>query len=321
MKQLGVGLVEMMVSLTVSLLISLALMTAYMGGISAQRSQNDMARLQESARFTFLLVAAELKKSGYRNPNSQPNAVTGIYPPPFCVQNQAGYAGAALLPQNDPATVTLGDNSTAAILNLSDFILVRFYGDDIASGQFNNAPTPDPAFVDCLGNVVGQATLGTGAGKVPNFAGQSTLVSDTLYVAADPNNNNEPSLFCSSSITVSGTVTRTSTVALVPGVESMQFLYGEDTNNDAQVDHYVTAANLQSTFGILNIMLSLVIRSQDSVQATSPQQVFNHFGNGYAPSNTAPTGDAGSVFTTPTDQRIRVHFSSAVALQNFPTCQ
>ena len=321
MNQTGASLVELMVALGISLLITLVIMTAYMGGISTQRSQSDMTRLQESARFAYLLIDKELLKSGYRDPNSFPNSTTGIPPLPFCVENMTGSAGANLLPQNDPTSVTLGDSSTVTVSNRSDSLLVRYYGDDIASGVPENAPTPDPGIVDCLGNIVGQATLGTGTGQVPNFAGQATLVEDTLYVAADANNNNEPSLFCSSTTRVQGVVTRTSTVALVPGVESMQFLFGDDTNSDSQVDRYVTAANISSTFNVLNVIVSLIIRSQNQVENTSNQRVFNHFGNDYAASNTSPNGDTGSVFTSPTDKRTRMQFSSVVALRNYPTCQ
>jgi len=307
----------------ISLLISLVIMTAYLGGVSTQRSQSDMTRLQESARFAYLLISREVKKSGYRNPSSYPIANTGIPPPSFCIENLTGFAGASLLPRNGPSTVTLGDNTSVTVLNGSDSLLVRFYGDDIQATLPETAPTPDPALVDCLGNTVGLATLGlvVGSGQVTNYAGQATLVEDLLYVAADANNGNEPSLFCSSTTRVAGTVTRTSTVALVPGVESMQFLYGDDTNSDSQVERYVTAANLSSTYNILNVMVSLVIRTQNLVELNSAQRVYNHFGTVYAPSDTAPNGDAGSVFTAPTDKRLRVHFSSVIALRNYPTCQ
>jgi len=318
MKQTGAGLVEMMVAMGISLLISLVIMTAYLGGVSTQRAQSDMTRLQESARFSYLLIGKELKKSGYRNPNSY-SGTSGAPPPTFCVENLTGFAGASLLPLNDPTSVTLGDNTTPTVLNRSDSVLLRYYGNDIASGVPENAPDPDTSIVDCLGNVVGKATKD--AGLVSNFAGQATLVEDTLYVAADPDNGNEPSLFCSSTTRVAGTVTRTWNIPLVPGVESMQFLYGDDTNSDSQVDRYVTAANLSSTFNILNVMVSMVIRSQNLVEINNAQRVFNHFGTDYAPSNTAPNGDTGSVFTSPTDKRLRVHFSSVVALTNYPTCQ
>jgi len=319
MQQTGAGLVEMMVAMGISLLISLVIMTAYLGGVSTQRAQSDMTRLQESARFSYLLIGKELKKSGYRNPNSYSDA-SGAPSPTFCVENLTGFAGAPLLPPpNEPTSVTLGDNTTATVLNRSDSVLLRYYGNDIASGVPEYAPNPDTSIVDCLGNVVGQATKD--AGLVSNFAGQATLVEDTLYVAADASNGNEPSLYCSSTTRVAGTVTRTKTVALVPGVESLQFLYGDDTNSDSQVERYVTADNLSSTFNILNVMVSMVIRSQNPVEINNAQRVFNHFGTDYAPSDTAPNGDTGSVFTSPTDKRLRVHFSSVVALTNYPTCQ
>ncbi len=324
MKQTGVGLVEMMVALGISLLITLVITAAYMGGIATQRSQSDLTRLQESARFAYLLIAKELKKSGYRNPNSFSNA-TSVPPVPFCVENVAGYAGAPLLPQNDPTTVHANikqsngtvQSSSVSVSNRSDSLMVRYYGNDIASDVPENAPTPDPAIVDCLGNIVGQASLAT----VTNFAGQATMVEDTLYVAPDPDNSNEPSLFCSGTTWVNGTATRKASIALVPGVESLQFLYGEDTNSDSQVDRYVTAANIESTFNILNVMVSMIIRSQNLVEISSTQRVFNHFGPDYASSNTAPNGDAASIFTAPTDKRLRIHFASVVALRNFPTCQ
>ncbi len=83
----------------------------------------------------------------------------------------------------------------------------------------------------------------------------------------------------------------------------------------------MTAANLSSTFNILNVIVSMVIRSQNLVEINNAQRVFNHFGTDYASSDTEPNGDTGSVFTSPTDKRLRVHFSPVVALTNYPTCQ
>ena len=64
-------------------------------------------------------------------------------------------------------------------------------------------------------------------------------MQDTIYVAADPANNNEPTLFCNTDNPAGP-----GNLALIPGVETMQLLYAEDTDGDTVANRYVPANKL-----------------------------------------------------------------------------
>ena len=281
-REKGFSLIELLVALAIGLLVTLVVMQAYLSGLGTQRAQTDLGRAQESSRFAFDLLARSLRKAGYKNPKAPG---TG-----FCESSNVP----RILVSNDPAAITASNFGTAAtIVNNSDVIQVRYFGEGLATPPF----TTDSTMRDCLGNTIAS----------------NTQVSDTFFVAADPSNNNEPALFCYSS-----NATGSGNVALVPGVESMQLLYGEDTDGDGAINRYIpgSAITNANANNVRSAMLSLVTRTANTNAVNRSAQTINHFGTSYAAGNSAPSGDAGSVFTTPADGRIRQHFSTTIALRN-----
>ena len=129
-----------------------------------------------------------------------------------------------------------GPGFNGGITNGSDVLRVRYYGEDTNT----TAGT-----VDCQGNAVAR----------------DQLVEETFYLNTDTTSG-EPALYCRSSISGTG-------VVLVAGVESLQFLYGVDTDNNGTVDRYVpwhlvtTPTDLRD--GVLSIHASLVVRSPNAV--------------------------------------------------------
>jgi type IV pilus assembly protein PilW len=282
----GISLIELMVAMTIGLLILLVVTQAYLSGLTTQRTQTDTGRAQESGRFAFELLARSIRKSGYRNPIAiGQQFCDGTDPTPPTTPR--------LVLFNDPSTVNLTSSSSATIANLSDVIRVRYFGEGAIGGA------ADGTMVDCLGN------------SIP----ANTLEEDTLYVANDPNNPvnpNEPTLYCYASNAAMA-------LPLIPGVESLQLLYGEDTDGDGNINRYVTAANVTNPNHIRSVMVSVITRTAGTANAVNlAQQTFNHFGIDYAPGGTAPSGDAGSVFSTPSpsDGRTRQHSTTVIALRN-----
>lgn len=282
----GFSLVELMVAMTIGLLIALVVIQAYLSGLGTQQAQTDVSRAQEAGRFAFQLLGASIRKSGYRNPQS-----VGT---PFCEGSAPTTPRLVLL--NDPSTINPAaanlSGSTATIANKSDVIRVRYYGEGVVGGA------ADGSIVDCLGNSIAA----------------NTLQEDTLYVANDANNNNEPTLYCYASNAATAQ-------PLIPGVESLQLLYGEDTDttSDGIINRYVTASNVTNVNNIRSIMVSIVTRTPGTRSAIDrTQQTFNHFGTDYAAGAVAPSGDTGSVFktTNPSDGRIRQLASTVIALRN-----
>jgi Tfp pilus assembly protein PilW len=290
-----------MIALAIGLLIVLVITSAYMSGIGAQRAQTDMTRLEESARFSFDLLSRAIRRSGYRDVTSAyPVAFVGNRAQEFCATTPTG----APIPQTDPAfngafratndatTVDLGGGVTANVVNNSDTITVRYYGQD------NPAHTAaDGVVLDCLGNAVRRGTL----------------VQDTIYVAADPTNNNEPTLFCSTDNPAGA-----GNLALIPGVETMQLLYAEDTDGDTVANRYVPANKLSAIDDARGILVSLVVRTPNTTGSDRSAKTMRHFGVDY---DEVAAGDAaGGAFTGAADGRVRLQFSNFISLRNFPVC-
>lgn len=282
----GFTIVELMVAMTIGLLITLVVTQAYLSGLGTQRAQTGISRAQEASRFAFDALAHALRQAGYRN-----NRVNGIQP--FCMET----ATPRILIRNGDQTTGINpaasdlSGSTVALLNNSDVVRVRYYGEGLSVPPY----TADGTITDCQGN------------SVP----ANTLVEDTYYVKADSSNGNEPTLYCHSSNTGLE-------APLVPGVESMQILFGEDTNSlpDSVVDRYVPANSVTNANNVRSAMIALVTRTQETPAVDRSTRHLVLFGLAYAPGGTAPTGDAGSVFTAPADGRMRLVTTTTIALRN-----
>ena len=193
-------------------------------------------------------------------------------------------ANAALAGANDGGT------------NLSDSIQVQFFGSD------NTAATAtDNSVVDCLGN----------------SKRMTERVNDTFLIAPDPANGNEPTLFCQRAGDLApGT-------ALVSGVESMEILYGEDSNQaDAMksADRYLPQGDPSLQMDrVVSVRISLLLRSQPGAAPSIDARKYNHFGSQYASGAVPPAGDLGSVFNAAganLDTRLRRIFQTTIALRN-----
>ena len=290
-RQAGLSLVELMIAITIGMVLAIVAANAYMSASTAQSAQTDITRIQESARFTFDLFAREARLAGYRN-----NAVAGAQ---WLTFDTSAASTSYISGTNDAATVDLGGGVIPTVLNTSDTVTFRYYGHDNPD-TVTPPGTADGSVVDCQGNSVRR----------------DDMLTETLYVAADATNNNEPTLFCGSVLVpFTGATTRVQ-VPLIPGVESLQLLYGEDTDGDGVINRYVPIQSVSDLGAIKAIWVSVVIRAPGSSAPAAQSLVFNHFGVTYAPGATAPGGDAGSVFTGPNDARPRRVLSTVVALRN-----
>jgi type IV pilus assembly protein PilW len=306
----GFSLIEFMIAITISMIILLAVSIAWQSSLVTQKTQTDASRLNETVRFSIDLLSREIKQAGLINTTN-----ASVNENPF---SSSGPAGGAIAGINDPATIdpvtagaTIITPGTTTILNLSDAIRVRYYGEDATAGQMGgNGSGTEPTY-DCLGNPVPAATL----------------VEDTLYVAADPNNNNEPSLWCHTSNPPPAGVAASQ--PMVAGVESLQILYGEDLPDpitglyDGIINHYVPWQLVINPDYVLSVKVSVVARSANAVSLT-PSKTYQHFGQYSSgppiPTSATANNDAGTTFTpNPPDKRLRLPqpLSTEIARRNF----
>lgn len=115
----------------------------------------------------------------------------------------------------------------------------------------------------------------------------------TYYVAVDPDTG-EPALYRSH---YDGNTEDDE--VLIDGVEDMQILYGEDTDDDGTPDIYRSAAAVASWADVVSVRVSLLVRSSDPFVLTEQQ-------------NLAWTGRA----IDTSDRRLRQVFTTTIALRN-----
>lgn len=302
-RQGGVSLIELMIAMAVALVVLLVVSQAYVSGLSSKRAGTDVSRLNETARFAFDLLARQARKASYAN-TWAPLAGTSTAAANFCGTTTA--VGGV----NDPATINPTVSSlagtTVAVLNSSDVLRVSYYGEDDAAGT-----AADGSILDCHG--------------YPVRRGQ--LVDEVMFVANDATTN-EPALYCYTSNPAPAVVgSHPGSLPLVTGVESLQMLYGEDTDGDGVINRYVpwgVDANFQAA-RVLAIKVSVVVRSPSASSTDTALLSYNHFGTTYTtPAGTAPAntnGDNGAVFTPATGAgRVRLLMSTEIGVRNFGNC-
>lgn len=300
-RQRGMTIVELMIAMIIAMIILLAVSRVYVGSVGTQRAQSEVTRLNESARFAHDLLSRHLRNAGFSN-TWQLGATTRS----FCAAQAVGRNIVAL---NDPATINPASadftgSPTLAIYSpatnqFSDVVRVRYFGEDTTSTA---------AVLDCQGYPVAA----------------NTLVEDTLFVAANPANGNEPALFCNTTNPTNVTATHPGYVPMVSGVESFQVIYGEDIDADGIVNRYVPAHLVTNWDNVLSAKVSVVVRSPNSVSSDgTPRPAMHHFHASYpAVANTDP----GAVFPAagvdvPNDGRARLMISAEVAIRNNAYCE
>lgn len=171
-------------------------------------------------------------------------------------------------------------------LNGSDELIARYYGSNAVGGG------ADSGVLDCAGNAVA-----------------ANVLSVNRYFVAVDAGTGEPALHCEASSAPGAPV------VLVNGVESLQILYGEDTDGDGAPNRYGPAGVVNAD-RVISAIVSAVIRGERLTDPVGGTTTFNHFGEAYAPGGVAPGGDAGAVFDPPDDRRPRRQFQFTVGLRN-----
>lgn len=65
-RQRGMGLIELMVGMTIGLIVLAALGYFFLGSQQANRTHNDISRMQESGRQAMEILGAAIRQAGYR---------------------------------------------------------------------------------------------------------------------------------------------------------------------------------------------------------------------------------------------------------------
>ncbi|HKK06662.1 MAG TPA: PilW family protein [Gammaproteobacteria bacterium] len=156
-------------------------------------------------------------------------------------------------------------------------------------------------------NVQSCGAGGSGAAGCKNFSHAYTTTARMLYATSrayyiSKGINGEPALYrIRYDDGVSGAGSATAIEEIADGVETLQVLFGEDTDGDKIANQYVTADQVTDYANVVSVKLGMLIRSPNEVKATAASRVFDVLG---------------TKITTPKDRYLRLVFTSTIKIRN-----
>ncbi|HSH29208.1 MAG TPA: PilW family protein [Thiohalobacter sp.] len=321
-RQAGVTLVELMVAMTVSLILLAGVLQIFQANRQSYRVQEALARTQENGRFAIEFLTRDIRMAdfwgctntiGKLNNNLDSTSANFI---DFAAGGLDGTEGAtALAPDSLVLRSATGNGMdvtppTSASASSTDDVLV----------PGNNLQEGDIILVsDCESADIAQVTGNPGSGSVPHASGtahqpgncatasagcpgnlskvyrEGSRVFRARSVTYDIRNNTttgEPGLWR----TIDGGAAQ----ELVDGIENLQILYGEDTDDDQTADRYVDAGNVGDMENVVSVRVAVVSRSYTDNLTGGTAQNYNIFGTQQ----------------TPTDNRLRQVYTATIGVRN-----
>jgi type IV pilus assembly protein PilW len=340
--QRGLTLVEILVAITLSLLLMAGTIQIFLASKQAYRTEDALSRVQENGRFAMGFVATDIRKAGYTGclppdaissievrlnnaanydwdisnlvtgneatgANSWspalPTALNGLNiksgTDVITIRYMASNGVDLVPPYSDSAQLFI-DPSVASLFGDGDIAMVT----DCQKGTLFQITNLQPSGGKI--NVVhsnASLTPGNDQSLFNNSYGEdaelAVFVTEAFYIK--DNANGVPALY-RSWLTTTANTPGLSQQELVEGIENMQVLYGEDTDNDGTANRYVTADNVTDMSKVVSVRISLLARSNDD-HVTINKQTY-HF----------PTMSAAT--TTAADNRLRHAFNTTITLRN-----
>jgi len=332
--QRGLSLVELMVSLVVGLILIYGVIEIYVNSKGTYRVNEEMARMQESARFAFDLMVPTVRQAGYTGcvamNNGAPRDIRKTPKDDFTLTTVLGGHEATSATAWSPAlgfvgvegytdvisvqsTVSCGANLTGNLTNFKANVQIS------ATNTCDFAKNDDILISDCSSAELFRATnVSKGGAKVTIAHAKSVTgntenffetlfgedaellkpTSTTYYIGTGA--SGVPALFSRNNLAAS-------TAELVEGIEGMQILYGVDTDTaaDGVVDRYVKANEIpvsgHNWDRVISVRISLLMRSINPVSTKSGSYTFQDVpsAHGYGP-----------------DRYIRQEYTHTVQLRN-----
>jgi type IV pilus assembly protein PilW len=210
--QQGMTLIECMIALTLGMLVILASTALFLSAQKTYLAIDDSARIGDTGAFAMDALAAAIRQAAYAD-HSGAGTVSPPKPP-----------GQTLFGLDDTTLIGRSlypDQRRGRGINGSDVLFTRFMATDSAGAIDRN-------MLNCAGShSARKASMPVSAEAIYNWS--------IFYIALDT--GGEPELFCK----YRAKNDKFRADAIARGVESMQFLYGVDLNQDGLPDTFLNA--------------------------------------------------------------------------------
>lgn len=279
-RQLGLSLVEVLVSLVIGLVVVGAVLISYITSGQTNKLQAAYAQMNEDAQIGLYMLSRDLLLAGYAQALGV-NPTTFKFGRTYSDRPVFGCDSGFVSPRT-PGDVVCASSGSSPVIEM---VYEADVTNTVPSGGFPS---------DCLG-----ASLESLEQSVAGAGGATTfyITHNRYYLATG--NTGRSELHCASQLDNPGQ-------PLVDNVEAMKFWYGEANPADPrQIVRYVSAANVKdlgTDFGyVVSVRVCLLLRSAEPVLTgeDSPNYL-----------------DCDAVSQTSTDRHARRAFFTTTALRN-----
>ena len=291
--QQGLTLTELMVAMVISLVVLAGVLQIFTSNKQAYRSIEALSRLQENSRFAMFFLSRDIRNSDYWGCTPVRESVIGTaYADGILGDNDQSVTG---LVNSDAITLT-GSSSNGTSVNSTSGNVVAVdstadfaVGDSVVVGNCESAQ-----IVKVTAKTA--STLTMDANLIREYSTDATVhtvVARRYFLGAG---SNGPSLFVEFDLNGDGDFNDTGEAGqeLIEGIEDLQILYGEDTNNSLTPNRYVAAGTTGLNMrNVVSVKVALTARTLDDNIAITSRTY-----NGVA------------------DKRLTKNFSATIAVRN-----
>lgn len=307
--QRGFGLVELMVAVTLGFIVVAAVGYLYLGSRQSFRNTDNMARMQESARYALDTMARDIRMTGSLGCTNMGEAAPNFVAPAPNLTNALAVTGgdtgtnplgvpAATVPRvaGDALSVWGAQASSVTLATLTAGANPHGYKANDILAVVTCRPAADAPPVGTLRSAPADLTT------LPGAAADEVMEFDRFSYYIGDNPAGVRSLYRNS--------VNDGAAELVEGVEDMQIMYGIDSNplDDDTVraaDQYQTASAVADWTRVVSARISLLMASPDN-NLTAEAQTYR-----------IDTDDDGVPDATVAgDRRIYQTFSTTVGIRN-----
>jgi type IV pilus assembly protein PilW len=296
----GLTLVELLVAMVISVLVLGGVYQVFHGSTTTYRVQEGLSRLQENGRFAVDFLVKDIRLAGYQGCISNvSNFVNTLNSSDYVYDFTVGINGFEATGGSWNQTV---DSSIVNPLPGSDIVTIRgLIGSSVSIGEsmptvsadLKTMPVPsgmtppvedwDVVLIsDCTsnaavfqitnytvsnGNMVHNTGVGTPGNSTKDLGHKFEKGAEIVKIAATSyfiSNSpaGQPSLYRRVGLNPSEEI--------IEGVQTMQILYGVDTDNDRSVDSYVAADAVSNWNSVLSVQIGLLMRTLEEIHRMEP---------------------------------------------------
>lgn len=258
-RESGFSLIELMVSILIGLFLTGGLVYSYIGAKRSYNFNQAMSRIQENGRFAIHVLTRNIREAGYMSCAQNTGRITNTLDTAtgnYLWQFTAGVDGFDNVGSQWPAPLSNPLHGEETVSG-SDVIAVRKAGDTAV--PTSEIESDQPYIVtDCTQSTIYKAAADEDSGSQYVSNGKVFTLTTSIYYLAQSSYADVPSLWQQES-------NDSSADELVPGVQNMQILYGEDTNGDRAADTYQPATQIVDMDNVISVRIALLLTSLHEV--------------------------------------------------------